>query len=73
MKPGDKVQWSDGKSVHTWLVKGVHLGSVETESLVELECLSHKPGWTGEWMTHVMMFVPEVLLRQCEVLPGEKA
>lgn len=67
-KPGDIIVWRDpnGAHPHRWRVKGVHLGAVGTESLIEIENVSHEPGWTGEWMTHVMMFVPECLLRQCE-------
>ena len=70
MRPGDIVIWRDPSNkseVHTWSVKGVHLGAPGVESLIELECLSHQPGWTGEWQTHIMMFVPECLLRQCKI------
>lgn len=72
MKPGNKLVWTDPKNPdvrHVWLIKVVHLGALGVESLIEIENVSHKPGWTGEWETHVMMFVPECLLRQCEVLP----
>lgn len=62
MEPGDILEL-DG---HRWRVKGVHLGAPGVESLIELENVSHKPGWTGHWETHVMMFVPEILLRQCK-------
>jgi hypothetical protein len=69
MKPNDIIEWDDGKSEpHRWRVNGVHLGGLGTESLIELENVSHKPGWTGEWETHVMMFVPECLLRSCKVV-----
>lgn len=68
MKPGDLIIWSDGKDhPHTWTVRGVHLGAVGVESLIEIENVSHKPGSTGEWETHQMMFVPECLLRNCKI------
>ena len=72
MKPGDTIIWRDpeGKNVHIWTVKGVHLGAPGTESLIEIENVSHAPGWTGQWETHVMMLVPEVLLRQCTIGRG---
>jgi hypothetical protein len=69
MRPGDIIEWSDGKSEpHRWCVRGVHLGAVGTESVIEIENVSHKPGWTGEWETHQLMFVPECLLRQCKTV-----
>lgn len=67
MQVDDLVLWGTYPNVHTWRIKGIHLGAVGTESLIELENVSHKPGWTGEWMTHHMMFVPECLLRQCRI------
>lgn len=67
MKPRDYVIWKSpvGNDVHIWEIKAVHLGPVGTESIVEIENVSHKPGWTGKCETHVSMFVPEVLLRGC--------
>ena len=64
---GDIIEWTDGQSCHLWRVLGIHLGAVGVESLVHLENVSHQPGWTGEWETHVMMFVPECLLRDLNV------
>ncbi len=64
MKPGDLLKLQD----HIWRVRGVHLGGEGVESIIEIENVSHRPGWTGEWETHQMMFVPEILLRQCTVL-----
>jgi hypothetical protein len=64
MKPGDIIQ----KLGHVWRVRGVYLGSTDSESLIEIEPVNHKPGWTGEWESHPMMFVPEVLLRDCDVI-----
>jgi len=68
MKPGDIIEWSDGKDAHRWRIRGVHLGAVGVESLIEVEPVSHRPGWTGEWETHRMMFIPECLLRNCKIL-----
>ena len=67
MQVDDIVMWGKHPDVHMWRVRGIHLGAPGVESLIELENLSHKPGWTGEWMTHQMMFVPECLLRQCRI------
>jgi len=67
MQVGDIVMWGTHPDVHTWSVEGIHLGAPGVESLIELRKISHKPGWTGEWMTHHMMFVPECLLRQCRI------
>lgn len=68
--PGDVLEWNNGKSEpHRWRVRGVHLGAVVgTESVVEVENVSHKPGWTGEWETHQLMFVPVCLLRSCKLV-----
>lgn len=71
MKPNDLIEWNDGSGAHIWRVRGVHLGAVGVESLVEIENVNHNPGWTGEWETHQMMFVPECLLRQCKIIPAE--
>ena len=67
LQVNDILVWSDGKSEHRWRIRGIHFGAVGVESLVELENVSHMPGWTGEWETHQMMFVPECLLRSCEI------
>lgn len=64
MKPGDFLKLED----HIWRVRGVHLGAIDVESVIEIENISHKPGWTGEWETHQLMFVPEILLRSCTVI-----
>lgn len=40
MKPGDFLKLND----HIWRVRGIHLGAVGTESVIEVECLTHKPG-----------------------------
>jgi hypothetical protein len=67
--PGDIIEWSDGwTEPHRWRIRGVHLGALDTEDIIEIENVSHKPGWTGEWETHVMMFVPLVLLKNCKIV-----
>lgn len=45
-----------------WLVEGIHLGELGQESLVQIKSMTHKPGWTGEWEYHPMMFVPEPII-----------
>lgn len=74
ISPGDVIRWTDrdGKHPHDWLVLGIHLGAVGTESVVHVENVSHKPAWTGEWETQVAMYIPECLLRDCEVRYSEK-
>ena len=67
IKVNDVVIWGEEPNQHVWVIRGIHLGATGVESLIELENLSHKPGWTCEWMTHQMMFVPECLLRQCRI------
>lgn len=72
MNVHDVIEWDDGKSeAHRWRVRGIHLGAIGVESVIELENVSHKPGWTGEWETHQLMFVPECLLRHCKVIRPE--
>jgi hypothetical protein len=59
MSPGDIIE----RCGHRWRVRGIHLGGLGVESVVEIENVSHNPAWTGMWETHQLMFVPEVLLR----------
>lgn len=69
MQVGDIIEWSEETAApHRWRVRGIHLGGLGTESVIEIENVSHKPGWTGEWETHQMMFVPECLLRGTRVV-----
>lgn len=68
MQVNDVIEWNETAEPHRWRVRGIHLGGTGTESLIEIESVSHKPGWTGEWETHQMMFVPECLLRGCRVV-----
>lgn len=75
MSPGDVLVWKCPKfpdNVHRWRVVGVHLGGLNddgqwTESLIEMESLTHAPGWTGQWEYHPRVFVPEVLLRDLKI------
>lgn len=68
---GDVLEWSGAHGdPHRWLVKGIHLGAVGVEGLIEMESITHKPGWTGEWEWHPVVWVPEVLCRTLhKVLP----
>lgn len=66
LSPGDIVQWQCPRFphvVHRWKVFGVHYGAMGQESLIEMESLTHQPGWTGEWEHHPRIWVPEPLLR----------
>lgn len=75
MKPGDILVWRCPKFphvVHRWRVVGVHLGGKntdgqDTESLIEMESVTHAPGWTGQWEYHPRVFVPEVLVRDLRI------
>ena len=67
----DLLVWRDPNGTmpsHTWRVLGCHYGDVGQESVIHVENVSHKPGWTGPWEDHVMMFIPACLLRQCEII-----
>ncbi len=71
IRVGDLIQWRDPDTTmpaHTWRVLGCHYGAEGTEDLIHVEGYSHKPGWTGPWETHVMMFIPACLLRQCDII-----
>lgn len=50
-------------TTHRWVVRAIHLGADGQESLIEMESLTHKPGWTGVWEYHHTLWVPEVLVR----------
>lgn len=70
LSPGDVLRWQCPKFphiVHRWEVFGVYIGAIGQESLVEVECLSHTDGWTGEGCDHRRLFIPEVLVRQCTI------
>lgn len=73
MKPGDVIEWvsDNGLDRHLWKIRGIHLGALGVESLIEIENITHRPGWTGEWMTHQIMFIPECLLR-CRIIEMER-
>ena len=80
MKPGDILRWECPRFphvIHQWRVVGVHLGGKDTEgrdteSLVEMESVTHAPGWTGQWEYHPRVFVPEVLVRHLSVAASEE-
>jgi hypothetical protein len=72
MKVNDILIWKCPNfpaNIHRWRVVGIHLGglgkngNLDSEGLIEMESLTHVPGWTGEWETHPRVFVPEVLTR----------
>ena len=61
-----KVGTVFGIDDHQWRVRGIHLGAEGQESIIEIENVSHTPGWTGQWEYHPVMFVPEIILRKCK-------
>ena len=66
IRPGAIIEWRCAtfpNNVHRWQVNGVHLGGLGVESLIEMESMTHKPGWSGEWEAHPVVWVPDVLLR----------
>ena len=69
--PGDLIVWKPAHGSkageHVWRVIGCHYGAMGVEDIIEVENVSHKPGWTGEWMTHQLMFIPACLLWECEI------
>jgi hypothetical protein len=69
IKPGDLIRWANKGGDHLWVCTGVYLGAVGQESVIQVENVSHAPAWTRPWETHVMMFIPECLLRECEIIP----
>lgn len=81
MLPGDILEWRCPKFPHVvarWRVVGVHLGGKndegrDTESLIEMESVTHAPGWTGQWEYHPRVFVPEVLVRHLNVVAKDPA
>lgn len=66
----DIIEWRCSRfpslAPRRWRVCGVHHGSIDQECLVELACVTHRPGWTGHY--HARMFVPEALLRDLDVV-----
>ncbi len=62
---GDILEWADNMAPpHRWQVKGIHLGALGQEGLIEMESVTHKAGHTGEWEWHPIIWVPEVLCRR---------
>lgn len=79
MNTGDIIEWQCSKfpdaSVHKWRVVGIHLGGQHkngrwTESLIEMESITHEPGVTGEFEYHPRLWVPEVLVRHLKITAG---
>lgn len=71
--PGTILEWQEGRAKPIrWEVIGVHLGALGQESLIEMKCLTHKPGHIPHVvpspfaMVHV--FVPEPLTRNLRIV-----
>ena len=67
-EPGDIIIAKYGATEHRYEIHGVHIGAINQENLVEIESLSHQPGWTGKWEYHPRMFVPLWMLQNITVL-----
>jgi len=69
MKPGDIIFWEDKQfGVHRFYrVEGCHLGAVGQESLIELRCLTEKPGTAYGKDLPATTMVPEPLVRNLPV------
>jgi hypothetical protein len=76
LRPGDILRWqcqTYPENVHRWRVHSVCLGGKTpdgrwSESIIEMESLSHPPGHGAEFdMQLVIVAVPEVLVRNLTI------
>jgi len=76
LRPGDVLRWQCGtypQNVHRWRVHSVCLGGQlpdgrKTESIIEMESLTHAAGHGAEWdMPLQIVAVPEVLVRNLTI------
>jgi len=69
MKPSDLIFWHDDKfGKHRFYeVQGVFIGADGQESLIELRSLTERPGVAYGKNMPDTTFVPEPLLRACDV------
>lgn len=68
---GDILEWSDNMGEpHRWRVLGIHLGGNGVEGLVEIESITHGPGWSESGGTAFEVRVPEVLVRHLRKVPS---
>lgn len=67
LHPGDILRWQCPiypSNIHRWRVRSVCLGAVGQESLIEMESLTHSPGYGAEFPAAMpIVVVPEVLVR----------
>lgn len=67
LKPGDVLRWqcpTYPQNVHRWRVRSVCIGGMGQESLIEMESLTHTPGYSAEFEAPMpIVVVPEVLVR----------
>lgn len=69
LQPGDVLRWqcpNFPENIHRWRVFGVYLGALSEESLIELESLTHSPGF-ARTRERQRVYVPEVLVRSLEI------
>jgi hypothetical protein len=67
LQPGDVLRWQCShypSNLHRWRVKSVCIGGIGQESLIEMESLTHTPGYGAEFSVPMpIVIVPEVLVR----------
>ncbi|MGG5810977.1 hypothetical protein [Falsiroseomonas sp. CW058] len=75
LQPGDVLRWQCllfPNVTHRWRVLAVCLGGQQpdgswTESLIEVENVSHASGITSSGVRASVMAIPEVLTRECMI------
>ena len=71
LRPGDVLRWqcsTHPKNVYRWRVHSVCLGGIGQESIIEMESLTHTPGYGAEFnMPLAIVAVPEVLVRDLTI------
>ena len=64
LQPGDILRWQQEDNVHRWRVRSVCIGGQGQESLIEMESVTHTPGFSAEFSAPMpIVIVPEVLVR----------
>jgi hypothetical protein len=71
LRPGDVLRWQCStypSNIHRWRVRSVCIGGLGQESLVEMESLTHSPGFGAEFdFAMPILAVLEVLVRDLTI------
>lgn len=71
LRPGDILRWQCPvypANVHRWRVRSCCHGGLGQESLIEMESITHTPGYGAEFPVSMpIVIVPEVLVRNLEI------